>query len=103
MPTTTRERRPIAWWLPFAELAVAALWLAWAFAPPPVSSFTAWWFDLIAVPAVVACMVGAAAVAMWRGVAPRGALAWIGLTALGVILVLHAFFLWIVWTFPADF
>ena len=34
---------------------------------------------------------------------PSGALAWVGLAALGVILVLHAFLLWIVWTFPADF
>ena len=59
--------------------------------------------DLVAVPAVVACLVGVVAVAMWRGLAPRGALAWVGLAALGVILALHAFFLWIVRTFPADF
>ena len=77
--------------------------MAWAFASPPVSSFTTWWFDLVAVPAAVACLVGGAAVAMRRGLAPSGALAWVGLAALGVILVLHAFLLWIVWTFPADF
>ena len=89
--------------MPFAELSVAALWLVWAFAPPPVSSLGSWGFDLVLVPAAVGCLAGGAAVAMWRGLAPRGALAWVGIAALGLILVLHAFFLWIVWTFPSDF
>lgn len=100
---TKREHQPIAWWLPVMELAIAALWLVWAFAPPPLSSFTTWWVDLVAVPAAVACLVGGAALAMWRGLAPRGALAWVGLAALVMILVLHGLLLGIVWTFPADF
>lgn len=86
------------------ELGVAAVWLAWVSLPPPLSpSFGGWWLGVVGVPAAVACLVGIAAVAMWRGLAPRGVLAWVGLAALGVILVLHAFFLWIIYTFPADF
>ena len=80
-----------------------ALWLGWAFAPPPVSSFGTWWFDLVAVPAAIACLFGVAVVSMWKGYAPRGASAWIGIVAMGVILVLHAYAALVVATFPADF
>jgi hypothetical protein len=103
MSIPTPDERPAGWWVPFAELSVAALWLVWVLAPPPVSSLGTWWFDLVLVPAGVACLFGVAVVAMWRRLAPRGALAWFGLATLGVILVLHAFMLWIVGTFPTDF
>ena len=103
VPAPSTDERPSLWWIPLAELGLAALWLFWGLAPPPVSSFGSEWLDLIVVPAAVACLFGVAVVAIWRGIAPTGVLAWVGLTALALILVLHAYIFLIMWTFPADF
>ena len=101
--TQTRPRRATARLFTAVPLAVAALWLAWATAPPSVIPHLGFWFDFGAVPSVVLVAFGLVALAMWRGLAPRSPLAWAGLVALGVIMCLEALALWTILTFPADF
>lgn len=89
--------------MPAVALTVAVLWLVWATAPPGVIPYLGFWFDFGVVPGVVLLALGLVVLAMWRGLAPRNTLAWIGVAALGLILSLEAVGLWIVLTFPTDF
>lgn len=82
---------------------MAALWLAWATAPPSVIPYLGFWFDFGVVPGVVLVVLGLVVLAMWRGLASRNSLAWAGLATLGLILGLEALGLWTALTFPTDF
>lgn len=101
--TQTRRRPATHRLIPAVPLTVATLWLAWVSAPPWLIPYHGFWFDFGVVPAAVLIALLFHVLAMWQGLAPRNALAWVGLVALCLILALQGFVLRIVLTFPTNF
>lgn len=87
--------------MPVANVAVAALWLAWAIAPPPISSIGSFGFDVYGMPAMVGCVFGVTVVGMVLGRTPRGLVGCIALAPLALILAAHAFAIWMFATWPS--
>lgn len=104
MSTSTGTTAPSAgrrsWLLPLVQFTAVAAWLVWVNAPLPVIGGV--WVDVLVPPVIFGLLFVGSVLVLSLAPPARGLLAWLGLSAVSVVLVLHIFFIYIIATFP-DF
>lgn len=97
--TTRWLLSPLVAW---AGIAAVAAWFLWGMMPPSIVPAAPFWVEVGVPPIIGGVLFALIAAGLSRRTVPRT----VGGTALGLlggVIALHAIFIWVALTFPADF